>query len=1319
MSCKVLVLLIIVIFSQEKINGKLYYVISKSSLLNVCPRQPCHTLEEYVQDSAKYFKSDTQFIFLPGFHTLLLPLHLSDISNVSLKRYTDTGSLTVMCFERLVVTNVDNLKIERLNLVRYFENSMENSSLVTLNNSREITISYDTFQGMNKTGQAIYAILSSVTVIGCLFVGHSDQNGGAIFVNNTNLTITGSSFIRNEAKNKGGAVYARNSRVNLLGDEVIIFSHNTGCTECFHNSSLECNEGNGGALTVEDGFLTTSGNITFTENKANIGGAIALFNTSFDAAQSNLTFIRNLAIIKGGGMHMKQSTVTGTDQNMTFISNTAKGFSPFVGKCAALCIFNTNSKPRSSVMTPTLYNNSGDYGGAVFAERTLHGFILNSVYAHGNSDTTPIGFFYTTSSINGTNLYFNNKGKGAININNANITLQGANHFINNAGSNGAIGIFNHSRVALEGKAEFLNNHGLQGGGAITIILSELSFRHGEVIICENVGDTGGGGINAFSSNIFLNGNILFCRNSGHKGGAMGMISDQNSRLEMSGVVIFDSNTAMLGGALHASGISMTLSGVANFSSNTASTGGALYVEFMSVLNMNKNASLLTAGNEAADYGGAIFHEDSVTDLQCSNITELYRQQKQVWALPTAFLQVESTKYCPTIASVNDYAGKDGSFLYGGLLDRSRMKDDTTRLPFHFFTKHCFINISSSNDKNPIASDPYQLKFCNNSSLDIHNSSRNVSVYRGQSFWLDMAAIGQGDYLVQATVVVITNSSALLNLNQNTQFTGRNCSRLKFNLFSELNESNAMETMMLYPNGLCQTVADSVTTIYVHLMTCPDAFVQSGDRCDCEPRLRRYANCSIEDRVFISQSAGPKIWMNGLYNKSGSYKGLILYPKCPINYCMQQKSDIYLDSPDVQCVFKRSGVLCGKCASNYSLLLGDSQCGICSNYYLGLILVFALAGPSLSLFLSLSGLSVSSGALNGFIFYSNLIQANKILFFSDRTNPLTVFVAWISMDFGFNVCLYNGMDAYAKTWLQYVFPVYTLALTGIVIITGQRYRLVSKIVGPHPIAAFATLLLLLYNKILKVIIDVFFFVSLEYPGEKYVMVWLKDGSVLYLHVKHLILTLFTVTALILLFTPYTVFILLGQCLFRVPNRKFLQVLNKIKPILQMYYSPYKPKTRYWTGLLLLLRCLLFLVFSCNALGGSRYSLLAIIVSVSAISALSWLNKGIYKDFHNDVIEISLYLNLIILSAISATLSKSKAAIVGDALVAVAFVSFLGVLLRHFHVSYFHSTTIYGHIKRAVLRFKSSNESEPLVDNNSMPEPNVVSHTEVRVTPRQQ
>ena len=82
---------------------------------------------------------------------------------------------------------------------------------------------------------------------------------------------------------------------------------------------------------------------------------------------------------------------------------------------------------------------------------------------------------------------------------------------------------------------------------------------------------------------------------------------------------------------------------------------------------------------------------------------------------------------------------------------------------------------------------------------------------------------------------------------------------------------------------------------------------------------------------------------------------------------------------------------------------------------------------------------------------------------------LSVFIAWINLDFGVETCFYSGMDIYQKTWLQFVFPLYIWLLVGSTILVSHYSTSATKIFGRNIIAVLATLFLLSYTKILKTI----------------------------------------------------------------------------------------------------------------------------------------------------------------------------------------------------------------------------------------------------------
>ena len=150
------------------------------------------------------------------------------------------------------------------------------------------------------------------------------------------------------------------------------------------------------------------------------------------------------------------------------------------------------------------------------------------------------------------------------------------------------------------------------------------------------------------------------------------------------------------------------------------------------------------------------------------------------------------------------------------------------------------------------------------------------------------------------------------------------------------------------------------------------------------------------------------------------------------------------------------------------------------------------------------------------------------------------------------------MDAYFKTWLQFLFPLYIWSLVGLIIIASNYSSRVGRVFGSNPVAVLATLFLLSYAKLLRTIIATLFFTYLDYPNNEQVAVWLYDGNIRYLHGKHIILFLVALLTFLILFLPYTILLTVAQCVQANSNRRFFYWINsyKMKPFLDAYQAPY-------------------------------------------------------------------------------------------------------------------------------------------------------------------
>ena len=508
--------------------------------------------------------------------------------------------------------------------------------------------------------------------------------------------------------------------------------------------------------------------------------------------------------------------------------------------------------------------------------------------------------------------------------------------------------------------------------------------------------------------------------------------------------------------------------------------------------------------------------------------------------------------------------------------------------------------------------------------------------------------------------------------------------------------------MVLYPDGPCRDTGTARVVIDVTLLPCPDGFTQSGEICTCEDRLRDYPiNCTIADTPYLTKTADSNFWIGISYDDT-TYRGLILGKSCPAEYCKKGTINITIDNPDMQCDLNRTGLLCGACAANYSLMLGSSQCQICSDTYLALLLPFAAAGVALVVFLTCLRLTVATGTLNSVILYANILQVNRILFFPQNTrNLLTVFLAWLNLDLGFQTCFYDGLDAFALTWLQFAFPLYVWLIIGLIIFISRYSIIVSKLIGSNPIAVLATLLLMSYTKILKIIIEVYSYDILDYPEGNNTMtvsVWLKDANVSYLKSKHLFLTVVTSLVLVFIFLPYTILLLLGHKLYRFTGKKRWQWLNRLKPLLDSYYAPYKIHTRYWTGFLLLVRCALYIIFS---LTRTSRNLLTITLTFTAIGLIiGYFYSGrIYKNTLVNLVETSIYFNLIVLSA--TTLTGLNAAALVYSLVGLVFVIMIALSAYQFHLLYIAKTALWLRLKNKWPRFRKKLSEEQITPPNTI------------------
>ena len=965
------------------------------------------------------------------------------------------------------------------------------------------------------------------------------------------------------------------------------------------------------------------------------------------------------------------------------------------------CVFENNVNTNTGALVIE-NSNSVMVTDCIFQNNTRGSYvILSSVSFTGNHFVSNVavqggGLFMISNNATLTgNDFIGNRASivgGGLDFVWSNVTFRGETTFLNNTAVGFGGGLFMQlSTVEVLGNVTFERNSAEILGGAI-LIYDRTNVRvTGSVRLVSN-NATYGAAIAAIQSNLITTGCMDFQDNEGIFGAGIYL---RESGLTLIGNTTLYRNMADSGGAIYASTSNLYFEGSSNFVQNSAVNGGGLLLTSGSIMHLFPNTSLHFINNQARGTGGAIEVEDSTTLAYCisPNITQLLIPSELCFF---QFQMIQSLSEVTTVLSfVNNVAVMGGSDLYGGTVNNCRLPNISCMVNLNCSSGEVFDRAVAveSQGISSVSSDPLRLCMCSDNVPDCSNSSIAVQVFPGQALQVSATALGQrnGGTAAVIRVELLRNNIEFRQL-EYTQRTNRTCTNLHYTILSLTQvDEDIGDEMTLSAEGLCLSEGRSLV-FDVKVLPCPPGFQQLDQVCMCNERLNDFiTTCNIDSQTLL-RPHGAEFWVG--YDSDS--QDLILNSQCPFDYCTLDQVLVSENDSDTQCNYVRGGVLCGRCSGNTSLVLGSSRCRQCSNSYLALIIAFAVAGIALVFLLLVLKLTVAVGTINGLILYANIVQVNSSIFYPPgSTNILTVFIAWINLDLGIETCFYNGMDAYAKTWLQFVFPIYVWILVGLITVISHFSQRMTHLLGSNPIAVLATLFLLSYAKILRTIIAALSVSYLRYPGSVSVAVWSLDGNIEYLTGKHIPFFLIALLALLLLFLPYTLFLFLAQWVQTLQGKlewRIFSWLSKpsVRAFLDACHAPYSNKHRYWTGLLLLIRCILFLIFA--SVGDDSANLLVISSVMAGTITLAFVMSAVYKKWYLGVLEVSFLLNMVVLAAATyhVTLSGGSQAAVTFTSLVIAFTTFAGIVIFHIFLQ-LRSTNCFQKMQLAVNKEQISSQ----------------------------
>ena len=1266
----------------------------------------------YVNHAPEYFVSGATFMFMSGDHMLNMmepkvisnanhltltginPVHsaiprihcgngtfgfaFSNSSSISLNALMlincgqdiHHSAITITNTEVVRISNVTvtetqgiGIMLDRITEVTISSSHFLSNGLGILNCSLE---SIEWWHGIHIKSANLMQI--NYTIIDSVFTGNAgfNQIGGGLFVNTVNTQSTYVLIERCQFENIIGCLAsgANISAINYERHAIVqvsnsIFMNNTRIDIANYQSDLELL---GGALKIKLIQKTDAPyqfgkypneirifNSSFTQCRAaycaGIGIMLDCYNNSAKVVVKNSHFLKNFAKHRGGGMcivssrenvstqvnytiHVLGSIFTGNEAEdgaalMIWPSQTSANANYYISLMA--CSFESNS--RHNVNSVNYINL--DEGGIVIIRLTMQ-------RSNVTSNIILVINCSFVKNIVGPSLFLTGYAGDKWSISSAVVTKC---FFDGNRGSrstpSGIIAVLRYSLKNITISDCLFNNNSYGIAGVITLVQNQdfspvaISFtnvtiqssQHSSSAVCLQCGT---------KREIIVDISNITLRNNMNTSG----LSSLNCVLRFNGYNVIANNTALTWG------------------------GGGLVVNGNGYAFTSSNSSVVFENNLAL-FGGALY-------------SPVYPMSERLTILTCTFLKLDAI-------FINNTAKIAGNDVYGGIITRCYAKTLTSR---NVIGDNCTSIFKSAEVPSrwinaSVSSNPYSVFLCSKSNNQINFTNNiTISVFPGQIIRLPIVTAGYC-YSISPGFLKVTSSTGIkMVADLQSEQTRPSCEEMNYTLYLSQNVSKGIITIDVDQSDFNHR---RPLEVRIDISRCPFGLkVGKSEICECEEILITMVHgiqCNISQMPNpISKKSGHNVWLT--YNKQRDC--IIAVSECPFDYCLL-KSDIHFnlsDSADKQCSHNRAGTLCGKCQEGLSLVLGSSGCYRCTNTNLSLLVVFIVAGTLLVVFLTTLNFTVSVGSINGILFYANIVKLNEAAFFPNGSIPvISQVISWLNLDFGFEVCLFNGLDGYLKTWLQFVFPMYVLILVGSIIISSRWSIRVSRLLRSNIISVLATLTLMSFTKTLRNVTNALMMTKLKCGRNSLQLVWSVDGNVHYFSVKHLILFIFSCFVLFLI-VSYTSIILLFQWLQRYCGMycpSFLyRLLFKLQPFLDAYTGPYNDRHRYWTGLLLVIRLVLTFTFSYTS-GSMEYINNYVIISCEVVLILSVLGSDVYKSRINYIYEKISHINLCLLcsinSAISKTIYSRYASLVTTFSVLITSVMFIAIVMQQVYRQY--------------------------------------------------
>ena len=690
-----------------------------------------------------------------------------------------------------------------------------------------------------------------------------------------------------------------------------------------------------------------------------------------------------------------------------------------------------------------------------------------------------------------------------------------------------------------------------------------------------------------------------------------------------SGRVTFDANSNVL------------------FQSNHALKGGAIAIYGFSALIINDNSQFKFINNSAAKVGGAISYTSS--------------DQREYFVGRTCFLEYGGNEKSISKRGIS-FIFRDNKAPLGGLsvysesffacyfayYDRNTNQGNVTKFFYHIGT---FSFDTSSSNVPPLATAARKVLF---------DGVSPMAVIPGDSAPLPLAMLDELHHNMHSEYGLRVEGNEMVHLD-NT-FTVSNSTQI-------YGAANQTAKLVL---STPQPLYNIEYRVQVILLPCPpgfffDKFVES---CKCSADDESHAYPAITKCINFKAYIERNHWA-GYYPSNSVHPDHLYTAYYPShfnnNVGLPNSSD---NLSDFMCGINREGVLCGKCKNGYSAYYHSievaTSCGQNRRCNLG-ILFYLLSEvvPTIVFFtlVVISGVNFSSGGLNGFVFFCQVVDTfSQDFVFSQLHQENTLFQLlqsghrFIYGIFNFDYfsifpfCLWEGATVMNALIFKYVTTTFAfLLIVSIIILMNYSTRRCCNMTPfmrqrSSVTHGISTVLIICYGQCTRV---GFFILTRTYlkgkPGVDPVAVTYY-GGLPYFESEHLPYAILAIVftfvlvglpPLCLIVYPLSLH-LLGLCGISehplVEKISNLFCVSRFVPLFDSFQSCYKDKMRFFAGFYLLYRVAAYFLY--------MYSDLVppVLLAVLILGIHSILQP--YKSWKHNVLDALIFLNVAIINSLA-------------------------------------------------------------------------------------